>query len=355
MPFNVETPPAIVAAIGSRDGAGSGIEDQRGRFRQILCAINDTRGDGLPDYRACNDILWRLQDEPAATAEPVHMGAPRLPIRIVFVGGLASECVSGLVSLLPFAFEHVKAQGYPIEELPVPGLGSSSQNGRLIAQHVAAMHLQPNEKLILLGYSKGAVDILEGLAGSPRAARRVAAVVSLAGAINGSPLVETAPRQLLMTLRQIPLQGCRLGDGGAIDSLQRDRRLRWLAQTPLPAGIRFYSLGAFAQRDGISVAMRANYDRLSQIDPRNDGQLLYYDQIIPRGALLGYANADHWAVVMPINRVYPGLSQVFASQAAFPREVLLEAIVRHVEEDLMHRQIPPGGQAPAAERAAPAS
>jgi hypothetical protein len=260
-----------------------------------------------------------------------------LPIRVVFVGGLASECISGIVSLLPFAFEHVKAQGYPIEELPVPGLGSTGQNGRLVAQHIAAMALQPNEKLILVGYSKGAVDILEGIAASPRAARRVAAVVSIAGAINGSPLVETAPRQLLMTLREIPVQGCRLGDGGGVESLQRDRRLRWLAETPLPAGVRFYSLAAFAERDGISVAMRANYDRLSQIDPRNDGQLLYYDQIIPQGALLGYANADHWAVVMPINRIYPYLSQVFASKAAFPREVLLEAIIRHVEEDLMRK------------------
>jgi hypothetical protein len=216
--------------------------------------------------------------------------------------------------------------------------------------------LKEYEKLVLIGYSKGTPDILEGLAGSPQAAKRVAAVVSIAGAVNGSPLIETAPKQLLVTLRQIPVEGCRLGDGEAVDSLQRDRRLRWLAEHRLPANVRYYSLAAFSDREGISLAMRPNYDRLSQIDPRNDGQLLYYDQLIPKSVLLGYANADHWAVSMPINRIYPTLSRVFADRAAFPREVLLEALIRHVEEDLLRRQDRAATQAtPSAPAGAPGS
>lgn len=339
LPFNVETPPAILTAVG----VGTGIDDQRGRFRQIVCAIDDDRGRQLPDYRPCNDILWRLHDEPRGSRDPVHLGPPRLALRIVFVGGLVSECVSGFVSLLPSAFKHLNELGYPIEELPVPGLASTTYNGRLIARHVLAMKLKENEKLVLVGHSKGAADILDALAGSPSATRRVAAVVSIAGAINGSPLIKTAPRQLLATLREIPVEGCRIGDGEGVDSLQRDRRLRWMAENRLPESVRYYSLAAFAERGGISLAMRADYDRLSQIDPRNDGQLLYYDQVIPRSVLLGYANADHWAVSMPINRIYPILSQAFADRGAFPREVLLEAIIRHVEEDLMREQHRAGG------------
>jgi hypothetical protein len=34
--------------------------------------------------------------------------------------------------------------------------------------------------------------------------------------------------------------------------------------------------------------------------PRNDGLLLIYDQIIPGGTLLGYANADHWSVALSL-------------------------------------------------------
>jgi hypothetical protein len=344
LPFNVETPPVILAHAG----ADAGIEDQRGRFRQILCAVNADHGRDLPDARPCEEILWRLQGEPPGQPEPVHLGKPKLALRLVFVGGLASECVSDLVPLLPYAFRHVNELGYSMEELPVPGLASTGYNGRLIAKHVLAMKLKPGEQIVLIGYSKGAPDILDALATSPAAAERVAAVIAIAGAVNGSPLIETAPRQLLVTLRQIPVEGCRLGDGDAVDSLQRDRRLRWLAEHPLPANVRYYSLAAFAARDDISLAMRPNYDRLSQIDPRNDGQLLYYDQLVPNSALLGYANADHWAVSMPINRIYPTLSQVFADHAAFPREVLLEALIRHVEEDLLRQNRAPTKQSPAA-------
>jgi hypothetical protein len=49
---------------------------------------------------------------------------------------------------------------------------------------------------------------------------------------------------------------------------------------------------------------------------------------------LGYVNADHWAVAVPLSRTHPFVSSIFLGKNAFPREVLLEAIVRYIEEDL---------------------
>jgi hypothetical protein len=56
--------------------------------------------------------------------------------------------------------------------------------------------------------------------------------------------------------------------------------------------------------------------------------------VIPGSVLLGYLNADHWAIAVPFNRSHPFISSLFIDKNAFPREVLLEAIVRYVEEDL---------------------
>ena len=70
------------------------------------------------------------------------------------------------------------------------------------------------------------------------------------------------------------------------------------------------------------------------MDGRNDGQLIFYDQLIPASVLLGYLNADHWAVAAPIARQSPVLGATFANHNAFPREVLVEAVLRYVEEDL---------------------
>jgi len=50
--------------------------------------------------------------------------------------------------------------------------------------------------------------------------------------------------------------------------------------------------------------------------------------------LMGYLNADHWAIAVPFNRSHPFISSKFIDKNLFPREVLLEAIVRYVEEDL---------------------
>ena len=38
------------------------------------------------------------------------------------------------------------------------------------------------------------------------------------------------------------------------------------------------------------------------IDGRNDSQVIFYDQLIPGSTLLGYLNADHWAVAVAIAR-----------------------------------------------------
>jgi len=73
---------------------------------------------------------------------------------------------------------------------------------------------------------------------------------------------------------------------------------------------------------------------LAQVDPRNDGQVIFSDAIIPGGTLLGYVNADHWAVGLPFSTKTPLLAATLVDKNEFPRRTLLEAIIRFVEEDL---------------------
>ena len=89
----------------------------------------------------------------------------------------------------------------------------------------------------------------------------------------------------------------------------------------------------------VSAILRPRYRRIADVDPRNDGQVVWADAFIPAGIFLGYPNADHWAVALPIMRGLPlGLQAAAAAvldRNAFPREVLLEALARHVEEELL--------------------
>ena len=62
--------------------------------------------------------------------------------------------------------------------------------------------------------------------------------------------------------------------------------------------------------------------------------MIFYDQVVPGSILVGYLNADHWAVAVPISRTHPMITSMFVTQNAYPREALLESLLRFVEEDL---------------------
>jgi hypothetical protein len=98
--------------------------------------------------------------------------------------------------------------------------------------------------------------------------------------------------------------------------------------------VRFYSIVAMPEPARVSSGLRLTYDKLADIDARNDGNLLYFDQVIPGGALLGYANADHWAIATDLADSQYTLVRQLANRNDYPRKALIEAALRFVEEDL---------------------
>ena len=61
--------------------------------------------------------------------------------------------------------------------------------------------------LILMGYSKGAPDLLDFVVSYPAMAQRVVAVISLAGAVSGSPLASESTQDQAERLAKVPRSG----------------------------------------------------------------------------------------------------------------------------------------------------
>jgi hypothetical protein len=313
----------------------AGITDQRARFREIFCSIQQDHGWRLPDDRPCDQALHQLSDEPASEGRPTYLGPARLPLRFIVIPGLLDECVSDYVQPFSDARPHIESLGFKTDMIMVNGLAGSAQNAVQIRDAVRQMPVIPGEKLIFIGYSKGAADILEALSSYPEISFRTAAVITLAGVISGTPVADSLP-DIIWKLADIVFQGkCQPGAGLAFESLTRKKRLDWLSSNKIPSSIRFYSLAAFSDRENISLLLRPMYDKLSLVDPRNDSQVVFQDALVPAGSLLAYLNADHWAIAVPFNRVYPTISEMFITRNAFPREVLLEAMARFIEEVLI--------------------
>jgi hypothetical protein len=322
------TPPLALVPI-----AAAGISDGRARFREILCRLNEHHGATLPDHRPCEEILHRLPGEARPRARPVNLARAALPLRLVIVPGLTAECFGALATPLPPAARHVEQLGYETSWVEVAGLASSAQNAAAVQAAIARLAEAAAGPIVLLGYSKGIGDVLQAVT-DPTTARRVTAVVSLGGAVNGSPLADQASPAMLRALAALPGMACEPEHDAGLASLRRAERTGWLATTRLPAAIRYYSLASFAARERTSRILLPAWDDLALIEPRNDGQLLFYDQLLPHGTLLGYLNADHWAIALPIAREHPVLAATLVDANAFPREILLEAILKHIEEDL---------------------
>lgn len=329
-PYTTDMPPLVLVPASQ-----AGVRDMRGRFREIFCQILEARGDALADNRPCEEALTRLGKEPPGTGEPVDLGPARRRLVLGFVPGLGADCLRHFIGARGEAIEHVRQFGYDVIFIGVEGLSSSESNARQIRDAIMRIDLEGEEpRLVLNGYSKGAVDILEAIVSYPEIRPKIAAFVSTSGAIGGSPLANSADPSDLNLLRSMPGADCPPGDGGAIESMRPAIRMAWLANNDLPDDIPYYSLATFPRQERISSALMLTYDKLSKVDPRNDSQLLFYDQVIPKSTLLGYLNADHWAIVLPIARSNPVIGATVLEHNDFPREALLEAVMRFLEWDL---------------------
>ncbi len=328
--YSLESPPLILTPASLAN-----IEDGRGRFREIYCAVQNDHGASLPYNRPCEETILRLEGEPGGTGNRVWLGQARMKLRVLLASGIYSDCINHVTNAYSYALTHLERYGYHTGDLRVSGRSSCSHNATQIRNELLGMDLAPDEKVVLVGYSKGAPDILEAVVTYPEIRQRVSAVVSVAGAVGGSPVADSIDPLYQGLLSVISVSDCPAGVGDPIESLKRSTRQQWLSRNRLPETVHYFSLSNFAERDAISALLQPIYDRLSLIDPHNDSQVIFYDQIIPGSTLLGYVKADHWAVAIPFSQDMAVLSSGLLNKNEFPREVLLEAIIRFVEEKLL--------------------
>lgn len=321
-----------------------GVVDGQLRFRQIFCGALGDDAAPIRSPRSCDRWLFGSSDTAGAAADaaadagedethaPTGPGPAARP-RTIIVQGAFSECFGASARPFDRAVERLRSEGTAVETLVVSGRSGSEENASEIADFLERTYDPADGPLLLIGYSKGATDILQLLVDYDAWASRVAAVVSVAGAVGGSPLADDFHRLYDVFLAHLPAGHCSAGDGQVLDSLKTRVRRQWLDTHELPENIRYYSLAAFTTRDRMARALVPTWERLLRHDRRNDGQLLPTHALIPHSTLLGYLNADHWAVAMRLEDDHPLIAHRPAADR-FPHEALLRAILNQVAEDV---------------------
>ena len=320
-PYAGDSPPSVRVTL-----ADAGVRDLRSQYRQALCPRLPAAG------RPCDDVLsqrFTAADTLASTASDDY--AQRY--RIVFVPGYFNECFERLWRPFADPERELRQRGYRVDYFGVPGRGTTAENAERLAAHFAALDDDPRP-IILFAYSKGVPDTLEFLVRHPEAVPRIAALVAVASAANGSPLADELLPTYRKWLASVPLPDCEPGTGDASQDLRRDVRLAWWSRHRHEVTVPVFSLVAAPRPERVSPTTRLLYNNLARIELRNDGKLLASDQIVPGGYLLGYVNADHSDIVNGASADVPGVGSVFADDV--PRVALVEAAIEVVAGVLLN-------------------
>jgi hypothetical protein len=253
-------------------------------------------------------------------------------------------------------YDYLKPRYPVVEVVKVAGRASSEHNGKLVAEAIqqSARH-HPDRDIVVVAYSKGAADTLEALRqmGGDTPAN-LKALVTTSGAVYGSPLGDELDGPYKTFLSRLPWPSCQPVDDQPIESISRHARMQWMADhwKALPRSIRYYSLGVYDKPENQHWVLALLSKHLAQYDARNDSHMIHSDQILPESQLLGYLKSDHWSFVLPFSRNrHPFWRPLFNDHNPFPREILLESILRYVEADMSHPVLP--GALPALGRCSP--
>jgi len=311
-------PASIVPIDGSRDESHP--------FARVFCSTlaHFRQKDG----HAWGDCAKYLEASETPQAQP--KGAFAAPYRFLFVAGFGGDCFNGVRAFGPSIAHLGDAHSVKVEAFSVSPFGSSDENGRSIARHIDdGWAADATRKYVLIGYDKGAVDLLEALRALNAPATKVAALVTIAGDIGGLWIPDDV-RALVQPSQPWIGQGCPGNVGDGLHSLLRDVRERSLRENPIP--VPGYSLVAASTPEETSRVLAPSWSRLSRYSVEQDGQVVAWEAVLPGAKFLGTARADHWAVALPFEEA--SVSAKAINRNHFPRDALFEAIVRFVATDL---------------------
>ncbi len=278
LPYRPDQPATVTLPV-----ALAGVGDARAAFATLF-ATELHAGDGTRQGPWLHGVPALTTPAPPDPGLHTRFAARAASTSVLMVTGLFGDCLGaqavpfgdGLMRPPPAALD----EGYrqyddlgllSIRFVQVPGRASTDANGKRLAEAIRAEAARPGvERIVLVGYSKGVPDLQHALAllqrdgGVPVA---VAALVSIAGAVMGTPLADHYESAYDAVSPHVTPFDCTPSQGGDMASLTRRERVAWLAAHPLPPGLAAYSIVAHAPVAEMSPLLRVPAQWLAAADP----------------------------------------------------------------------------------------
>lgn len=321
--------------------------DERARFIDLFCQNLALNGAALGNYKKCSAYINDSQINQ-------HIGRPlniaklssnagaklRVALRVVMVGGIFSDCIKDKVDMFANAKTFIQnanissIKSISFSNIRITGYSSSKVNAQLIATAIRKMNIAKDEKLIVISYSKGTADMIEALATYPKLATIIDAHLSIAGVVLGSPLANN--KDFFSKIFKLLKMKCKGPDGEGLQSITTAHREQFLKKHTLPKNVKYYSLIGNASKARTSIGLRPlRVQLLRKGIKHSDAQVPASNAVLPSSKVLGFMNADHWAIAMPFDTSHPILANTIINRNTFPREIMLSSALELIAQDFV--------------------
>lgn len=297
-------------------------KDLSAAFAETFCSVLLNEKPDGGDWGACSDYI--KADSPSMKAH--SLSAIPASYRVLVIPGVLSSCQANTQAFSEGQAHLKEKHGMTVEFLQMPN-ATSTENGRQIAEYLRKQVAKDSRKYVIVAYSKGAPDVQEALANDPQVQSAVAAFVTIAGAVGGSPIAETMPSIAERYTATLKLGTCEGDIAQAFKSLRQDVRKQFNADHPDPL-VPSFSLAAVSDSNTTSKMLLQAWKLLTAYDSRTDSQLLQADAVIPGGNFLGVLRADHLAAALNYESASDNTIRTAADHNHYPRVALFEAAVR---------------------------
>jgi hypothetical protein len=311
---------------------GEAGKDLSASFSSEFCEVLQKENPDGGSWSACSNYLNAPSAE-APVERAAHLDDTALSkYRVLVIPGVLSSCQANTQAFQDGQKHLHEKHGTTVEFLQTAN-DTSPNNGAKIAAYLREKMAGDSRKYIVVSYSKGSPDVQEALANDAQARNAVAAHVTIAGAIGGSPIAETMPAIAQRYAGMLKLGTCDGNVADAFKSLRQDVRKQFLQDHPDPL-VPSFSLAAVSDETTTSKMLLEAWKLLTAYDPRTDSQLLLSDALIPGGDFLGTLHADHLAVALNYENVAESSIKAFTDHNHYPRVALFEAAVRFAAANL---------------------
>jgi triacylglycerol lipase len=201
--------------------------------------------------------------------------------------------------------EGLARQGLDVREVKTDTEATVETNARVVRDAVMAA-AKEGKKVVLIGHSKGGMDLTAAVALYPEIKPHVRAAVTMQSPYGGVPLASDTHRHAVVRkLAGLGLELVLKGDKESYRDFTYQVRQDFVRKNPWPTDIPTVSLASSssAQLNGLSTT--SNYYRLRYGTP-SDGVVATHDSVVPGSNVVRLDDLDHLNSVM---KEFPGLSK----------------------------------------------